>query len=491
VETKSARRMKVAQRFAKNLFWLSSAQSLSLVLGFFTVVYIARALGDTAFGQISYAQNLVTYLLLATDFGFTTYAIALVAKQRQRTAEVVELIVSLRLLISLIVVMATCAGLLLIPGSGPKKLTILFFALTVPPSAWDLGWVFSAHEKMRQVGLLQLFRAALTLGLIMAVVRFSPNVQTVGLIYFFAYALAAGLNVIWYRRHFGALLRLQWPRQETKQFLSQALLMGLSLFMIRIYYSSDTFFLSYFHGDQVLGWYNAGYKIVNVLIMIAGYYGSVLLPTLSHQISVSAENTRQIMQHSFRILLVAALPILIGGAIFADDLIPAIYGATFANGSASFQWLLIVSFIVFLGVVFTNGLIAFERQRWLLGLVSAAAAGNLVFNLILIPRLNMIGAAMAKIFAEGLVLAGGVYALRAYIRFAHLSRIALKSILAAGLMALAMLTLRTFNMLLALAGGLVVYIAGLLALGVLRRDDWTQLRSLLNFRQSSAAASEF
>lgn len=489
MEPKETKRMKIAYRFVKNLFWLSSAQFLSLVVGFFTVVYIARTLGDKAFGQISYAQALLTYLLLATDFGFTTYAIPLVAKERHRTAETVELIVSLRLLIAIIVVMGTAAGLLLIPGPEPKKLTIFFFALTVPASALDMGWVFSAHEKMRQVGLLQLFRAVLTLGLTFIIVRLSPTVQTVGFIYFLAYGLTAALNVIWYRRHFGAL-RLQLPGQKAKQFLSQALFMGLSLLMIRIYYSSDTFFLSYFHGDQMLGWYNAGYKIVNVLIMIAGFYGSVLLPTLSHQIVLSAENTRNIMQHSFRILLIVALPILIGGTFFADSIILSIYGTAFVKGSSPFQWLLIATFIVFLGVVFTNGLIAFERQKWLLGLVTAAAAINLVINLILIPRLNMVGAAMAKIFAEGLVLAGGVYALRSDIKFAHISQIALKSLVAAALMALAMLTLRSMNVLIVLAGGLIIYISCLTVLGVLRRNDWTQFVSLVKFRQGSAAVSE-
>jgi O-antigen/teichoic acid export membrane protein len=489
VETKTAPRMKVAHRFAKNLFWLSSAQFFSLVLGFFTVVYIARALGDTAFGQIALAQALLTYLLLITDFGFTTKAISLIAKDRDRTAELAGLIVALRLLLALVAVAGTMVGLLLMPGSEAKKLTILLFALTVPSSVFDLGWIWAAHEKMRQAGCLQLFRSAITFLLAIAILPFSARVQTAGGIYLVAYGSAAALNLFCYRRSFGAL-RLRFAWRPIKQFLLQALPLGLSLFMIRIYYSSDTFILSYFHGDQVVGWYNAGYKIVNVLIMIAGYYGSVLLPTLSHQIALSAESARNLMHHSFRVLLAAALPFLIGGIFFANDFMAMIFGASYINGAAPLRLLLVATVIIFAGVVFTNGFIAFEMQRMLFGLVSAAAAINVVLNFIMIPSLGMVGAALTTTLAQCIVVAGGVYALRSHVAVDYIRQIALKTILAAALMALAMWLLRSLNVFLAIAGSTLTYIVSLLALGVLRRSDWAQLIGLVKFRQSRTAVSE-
>jgi len=481
--------MKVAHRFAKNLFWLSSAQSFSLVLGFFTVVYIARALGDTAFGQISFAQALLTYLLLITDFGFTTKAISLIAKDRDRTADLAGYISSLRLLLSLMAVAGTVAGLWLMPGSGSKKLTILLFALTVPLSVFDLGWIFAAHEKMRQVGLLQLFRAAIIFLLAVSILPFNSHVQTVGVIYLAAYGLVAVLNVIWYRRNFGAL-RLRLSRRPIEQFLVQALPLGLSLFMIRIYYNSDTFILSYFHGDQVVGWYNAGYKIINVLIMIAGYYGAVLLPTLAHQITVSPKSAQMLMQQSFRILLVAALPILICGIFFANDFMMMIFGASYVNGAVPFRLLLIATVIVFGGVTFTNALIAFEMQRTLLGLASLAAVLNVGFNIILIPRLGMVGAALTTILAEAVVFTGGVWALRTRVEMKFITQTALKAIFAAIAMATTIWTLGSINKAIALAGSFVIYIISLIVLGVLHRHDWAQLAIFVKSRQGRTVVSE-
>jgi len=473
--------MKTAQRFARNLFWLTSTQFLALSAGFFTVVYAARALGDTAFGQIAFAQNLVNYLLLITDFGFTTKAVPLLAKARDRTAALTDVIVSLRLLLAGLVTVGTMAGLLFVPGAETKKLVVLLFVLTVPPAVFDLGWVFSAHEKIRPVGLLQLFRNATTFVLLIALLRFNANVVTAAGIYLASAVAAAGLSFIWYQQSFGKLrLSFLWP--ETKPFLNQALSLGLSLLMIRLYYGSDIFFLSYFHGDQVVGWYNAGFKIVNVLIMIAGFYGAVLLPTLSHKIALSAAPAKNIMQQSLRILLAAVLPILIVCGVFAGEIMTLIYGPAFLPGAASFRWLLVATVIVFAAVVFTNGMIAFEMQNFFLGLVSLAATVNLLLNYFLIPRFAMTGAALTAALAQAMVLAGGVYALRVHVDLKQIGVSTLKILLAAALMALTMSVLRPLNAFAAVTCGAAVYLISLIILGVLQRNDWTQLSNLLRSR---------
>lgn len=481
--------MKVAHRFARNLFWLTATQFLALSAGFFTVVYSARALGDVAFGQISFAQNLVNYLLLITDFGFTTKAVPLLAKARERTAALTDVVVSLRLLLAVFVTAATMLALVLVPGAETKKLVVLLFVLTVPAAVFDFGWVFSAHEKMRPVGLLQLFRNATTLVLLITILRFSAKVVTASLLYFAGAVAAAGLSFIWYRRNFGKLqLSFSWP--QTKSFLGQALPLGLSLLMIRLYYGSDIFFLSYFQGDQTVGWYNAGFKITNVLIMIAGFYGAVLLPTLSHQITLSAAQAKNIMQQSLRILLVAVLPVLIASSVFASEMLTLIYGPAFLPGAAPFRWLLAATGVVFAAVVFTNGMIAFEMQKFFLGLVSLAAAVNLLLNCFLIPRLAMTGAALTATLAQVMVLGGGVYALRRHLDLKEIGVSTLKILLAAALTALTMSALHPFNIFVAIASGLAVYVISLIVLGVLQPSDWTQLLNLLRSRARHGGVSE-
>lgn len=481
--------MKIAQRFAQNLIWLFSTQFLALSIGFFTVVYAARALGDAAFGQIAFAQNLVNYLLLITDFGFTTKAIPLVAKSHGRTTELTEILIALRLVLAALAVAVTLLGILFIPGAEDKKLVVLLFVLTVPFAVFDLSWVFSAHEKMRPVGLLQVFRSVIVLVLLITVLRFSHNVVTAAFIYLVGAVAAAGMSMFWYRQSFGKF-RLNFSRFGIKPFLQQALPLGLSLLMIRLYYGSDVFFLSYFHGDQMVGWYNAGFKITNVLIMIAGFYGSVFLPTLSNQIAQSAENARNIIQQSLRILLAASLPILIIGGIFAGDIIKLIYGVAYLNGAASFQWLLAATAVVFVAVVFTNGMIAFEMQKTFLSLVGLAAMTNVLLNFILIPRLAMLGAGFTATLAQAIVLAGGIYALRAHVDLKSLGAMAIKILLAAVLMALTLLSLRGFNAFVAITSGVVVYVFSLLLAGVLHRDDWNRMVALLPLRQNRGIVSE-
>ncbi len=98
----------------KNTIALLIAQILSTGMGFFYLAVIARYLGDTGFGTISYALALTSILTFFTDPGFVT----LITRDVARTPQVANKFLGNALLVkvplSLVTSVVICAAVLLL-----------------------------------------------------------------------------------------------------------------------------------------------------------------------------------------------------------------------------------------------------------------------------------------------------------------------------------------------------------------------------------------
>ena len=113
--------------------------------------------------------------------------------------------------------------------------------------------------------------------------------------------------------------------------------------------------------------------------------------------------------------------------------------------------------IIFFGTLFSFGLIALGRQKSLLWISAAGAVINLLLNFILIPRYSYTAAAIITVGTELLVTILMAVAIWRTIHYLPGSRVALKSLLAALVMAAALWFIGSHNLLILLAVAAVVY----------------------------------
>ena len=134
-----------------------------------------------------------------------------------------------------------------------------------------------------------------------------------------------------------------------------------------------------------------------------------------------------------------------------------------------------------------HALSASGRQRFDAWFVAGVAAVNVVLNLVLIPPLGVVGAALATLVAEGLILAWGWREVTRALGPLALGPSALVAAGGVAAMTLALLPLRAAPLPLSLATGALVYAAAILALD---RQLPGQLRALLGSRQSSVVGRQ-
>lgn len=215
-----------------------------------------------------------------------------------------------------------------------------------------------------------------------------------------------------------------------------------------------------------LGDYNAAVKLVEALILFPNALVTSFAPVLARAFTrgaaaLSAE-LRLVLESAF---LVTA-PIVVGGALLSTDVGTLVYGARFAGvGPLLAVQLFALLFIAVQFATFT-ALVAAGALRGQSVIVGANLAVNVAVNLVLVPRLGVLGASLAAV-AGGLAAAlASVWALQRIAVDPGIARAAWRPALAVMVMGLVVwLVRRHLGFYAALPAGALSYGLAVLALG--------------------------
>jgi O-antigen/teichoic acid export membrane protein len=177
-------------------------------------------------------------------------------------------------------------------------------------------------------------------------------------------------------------------------------------------------------------------------------------------------------------VIAGALPIAVGGFVYAPEIIALVFGADYAPSVLPLRVLLLSVPISAVRDVPVMAVLSRGREDLVLRVVAASAAANLVLNSVLIPAFGMLGAAVATLSTEILRFALClVYARSLGFPMPALAR-AWRPVMAALGMTVVLMAMPRANLLVGVAAGALVYVLGLALIGGIRRgsDGLPELR---------------
>lgn len=234
-----------------------------------------------------------------------------------------------------------------------------------------------------------------------------------------AYGVSSAGNVIWstfqlLRHPQVIVLRASASRGNSitgsvRQLLHIAFPFALAGIFTRVYSSLDAVLLERLAGDAALGLYSAPYKIAFAFQFIPMALVASLYPLLSHAAAHDAAQIPRIFRAAMTYLLAVAIPLFAGTVVVGEALLIALFGAKYAGAGTVLSLMmasLIFAFASFPVGSVLNALHKQKVQTTIMGVVMLLNAG---LNILLIPVLGAVGAAIAAVagyvvlFAAGLV----------------------------------------------------------------------------------------
>lgn len=472
--------MGTVRKAAKNFLALSIAQIVSQAILFLIIIYIARSLGAAYFGKIAFAQAVVLYFSLIANLGLSTLGTREVARNREGIDNYVGNILSLRFLLTILSFLLLLAFATLIRIPLEEKYLLILFGLSLFSTALWLGWLFQAVEEMGFIARARILDKLLYGVLVILLVKNPGQLLTVPWLYVGGSLLASGFLVYIFIRKFGRP-RLGFDFSLWKGMIRRALPMGAAFIMIQVYYNFDTVMLRFMKSEEVVGWYNAAYKVVLFVWAFIPIFVNVIFPLMSKYYQQSKKKLRLLISSATRLMSIIALPLGIGGTILARPIMSFLYGEKYMNGVIAFQILIWTVAIISVRCTYEQSFLACDKEkRYLLGVIVGAST-NIVLNLILIPYFSFKGAAMATVISE---LAFSVYMLAHFqiVRRVRILKYLLKPFLAASIMGVLLYYLRDLNLFFSIVIGVVVYLVAIWALRGVTVAELKELKTQLMAR---------
>lgn len=209
-------------------------------------------------------------------------------------------------------------------------------------------------------------------------------------------------------------IRFRFDFEYIKHLFKIALPYWVALFLSVVYFKIDVILLSLLEWpamwDLSIALYSLPMKIVEVLMVIWGFYMTSLLPSLTKWFKDNDKKSlNNLISISFKILFAFASLIFTLGVLFRDYLILIIANSDYIdtthifNSSDAFLVVFGVILFYFLSLVFIYSLVASENQNKLLRINIAVTLFNIIWNIILIPKYSFIWAGITTILSQMLL----------------------------------------------------------------------------------------
>ena len=470
--------MKVLKNYVYNL----SYQLLVIILPIITTPYVTRVFSSTDLGTYGYFNSIVTYFILLATLGVANYGTKEISGHRKDIRKNFWGIYTLQFgatILSICLYILLCLSL-----SFMQNPVAYILGLSLVSKGMDISWLFQGLEDFRKITVRNI-----TVKLV-GVISIFLFVKSAKDLYLYVFLLTIfellGQFSMWLpAREFIGKPHFDWT--YAKQHLKPVILLFLPQIAISLYVTLDRTMLGTLASTKDVGIYDQALKLVNILLTLVTSLGSVMLPRVANLLSTGDHKAvNKMHQMSFLIYNLVIFPIIAGVLIVNDDFVQFFLGQDFQDAKYAIAIMIFrMFFIGWTNIMGIQILIPHNKNKEFMISTTIPAIVSVGLNLLLLPKLGYIGAAIVSVLTEALVWAIQLYFTRNYLKEVPFLASTVKIIGASALMYGVLFVVKTtvnftpvINVMVFAVIGAVIYISQILFLKVISPKELK--RQLLN-----------
>ncbi len=389
----------------KNTSYLTLALILQKIISLTYFTIFARALGPADLGKFYFAISVTSIFSIFIDFGLGNVVTREIAKFPDKAKSILGSTIAVKLPMALLTALAIF-GWALAWGYDPltKQLIYISSIVIVLDSFTGIFYaVIRGFHNLKFESLSSILFQLIILVLSLIVIKNQGSIQWLMLtmvaasLFNFVYSLVI-VKGVW-----KLSTKPLWDKQIIKKLFAIALPFGVYVIVQRFYTFFDSVLLFKLAGDRAVGLYQVPFKIIIALQFLPSALVASLYPALSSYWHKNKEKLILIFEQAIIYCLIIAIPVSFGAIAMADKII-----LLFKEGFAETGLLLKVSMLavpfMFLGFPVGSLLNACDKQKRNTINMAITALVSAGLNIILIPRLGVLGACVTTLITSILML---------------------------------------------------------------------------------------
>jgi len=366
---------------------------------------MARYLGVQNFGILSFALAFSGLFSIFTDIGLYQLTIREIARNKKLIGKYLGNIIPLKIVLALFTfsVGSLTVNLLNYPHQTIIVVYLIILSVIFRSFSNTFYSIFAAHEMMEYQAIGQILNSFLLFIGVFIVIYKEYDILALASLYLIVSIIIFGYSVIITTWKF-TRPKIEFDWIFLKSMVKEALPFGLTGVFIAIFYQIDSVMLSIMDGDAAVGVYNAAYRLVFVILVIRTTIHASIFPSLARAyIEKSKIQFELISYYLFKYLFIIIFPIAVGTTILANRFIILIYGTEYIGSIIALQILIWVNVIIFLNSYPRLFEVA-NRQIIFTKITAVGALLNVTLNYFMIPIWSYVGASIATVITEVIIL---------------------------------------------------------------------------------------
>ncbi len=385
-----------------NTGWLMGDQVFRLAAGLLVGVWLARYLGPEQQGLISYASAFTSLFAIIATLGLDEIVIREIVREPESSDEITGTAFFMKLAGGVITLIVTVIAITL---TRPENHTVLLLTSILATGTifqsfnvidcWFQSQVAARYTVMARNAsfVLIVLAKALLIFLKAPLVAFAfAGVAEI--------ALAAGGLVLVYHRlgHRISFWRFKWSLAKSLLKYSWPLILADAL--ITVYMRIDQIMLGSMVGDKAVGLYSVVVRISEAWYFIPGAIVASVYPVLIKLREEDREAYLQQLQRLYTFLVWLALAVAVPFTFISTFLVTALFGQQYSAAGNVLSVHIWTAVFIFYGIGKSVFIQCENMQKFCLVCTAAGAILNIVLNIYLIPRYDIMGAAIATLCAQ-------------------------------------------------------------------------------------------
>ncbi|HGJ9746415.1 TPA: polysaccharide biosynthesis C-terminal domain-containing protein, partial [Streptococcus pneumoniae] len=269
-----------------------------------------------------------------------------------------------------------------------------------------------------------------------------------------------------------------------KQHLKPIVLLFLPQVAISLYVTLERTMLGALSSTKDVGIYDQALKLVNILLTLVTSLGSVMLPRVANLLATGDyKAVNKMHEMSFLIYNLVIFPIMAGILIVNDDFVQFFLGQDFQDARYAIAIMIFrMFFIGWTNIMGIQILIPHNKNKEFMISTTASAIISVGLNMLFLPKLGYIGAAIVSVLTEALVWAIQLFYTRRYLKevpiIVSMTKIVLASVIMYGILLGSKIFIHfspTINVLAFAVLGGIIYLFAILSMKVIDVKELKQI----------------
>jgi O-antigen/teichoic acid export membrane protein len=392
------------QKYLKNTGWMFFGRFFTLGVSFFVGIYIARYLGPSNYGLLSYVASFVGIFGFLASFGIDSILSREIIKDHDKKDELIGTAFYIKVIGSVVAILSIFIVSIFTTRDLFTLGLIWIFSLSFIPQAFNIIEIyFQSQVLSKTIVIAQVTSNICSVILKILVIILNKGIFWLTLIIVVESLIYGGIILFNYRKFGNHIKDWKFNKNVAKSLLKDSWPLMLSAAAAGIYMKIDQVMIKNMLGNEQSGIYAVAVRISEIWYFIPGIICGSIFPAIANAKKLGNEifqkRISKLLSAMFWLSFIIALPI----SFFSKQIINILYGQAYIGASVALSIYVWAGICISLWMALNQYFIITKSTKILFYTALIGVVTNIGLNIILIPKLQVSGAALATLISYSVV----------------------------------------------------------------------------------------